>query len=389
MSEEEQAGLPEGQELGVEESNVDAAGFAKVDLNRATAEELRQLPGIGPTLAARIVDYRAELGPFGHPAEISGVSGISEAAYSRMADRLSVSAIEPVLPPEPETVLLEPEAPEEVPVLEMGPEAEDVDWMVPEPELVEAEEPEDETVVAEAPEPEPERVAEPPPRGPEPPLVEVVQARGGCGRLILVGLLSAILGAALALLLIFLVNGTLDFQATAIRAAQDEVLRMEGVVGALDQQIEDLEGRFEALQELDALVTETRTGLRTLSADLDGVNSTVESLVETQGAIRQEFANLRGDLDGMGSHVNVLDRRLSEAERQIGSLNETVEGLSESIRRFDAFLAGLQALLNDVQGVLIPTPTPWITPAVTPQETPIPRPQVTVIPLPTATPPLP
>ncbi len=356
MCEEEQAGLPEGQELGAEEGAVDAAGFAKVDLNKATAEELRQLPGIGPTLAARIVDYRAEFGPFGDPAEIGGVSGISGATYSRLEDRLTAGAVEPALPPGPETVVPEPEAPEEVPVLEVVSETEDVDWRVPEPELADAE-PEDETVVAEAPEPEPERVVKPP-RGPEPPLVEVVQARGGCGRLILVGLLSALLGAGLALGLIFLVNGTLDFQATAIRAAQDEVLRMEGVVGALDQQVEDLEGRLEALQELDALVTETRTTLRTLSADLDGVNATVESLVETQGAIRQEFANLREDLDGVDSHANVLDRRLGEAEGQIASLNGIFDSVSESIRRFDAFLRGLQGLLNDTPGVLVPTPTP-------------------------------
>ncbi len=366
MSEEEQAGLPEGQEFDAEQGAVDAAGFAKVDLNRATAEELRQLPGIGPTLAARIVDYRAESGPFGHPTEISGVSGISDATYTRLEDRLSAGAVEPALPPGPETVVPEPEAPEEVPVLEVVSETEDVDWRVPEPELADAE-PEDETVVAEAPEPEPERVVKPP-RGPEPPLVEVVQARGGCGRLILVGLLSALLGAGLAVGFIFLINGTLDFQATAIRAAQDEVLRMEGAVGALDQQVEDL----------DALVTETRTELGTLSADLDGVNATVESLVETQAAIRQEFANLRGDLDGVDSHANVLDRRLSEAERQIGSLQGIFDSVSESIRRFDAFLGGLQELLNNTQGALVPIPTPW--------ETPVPRPEVTVIPLPTSTP---
>ncbi len=357
MSEEEQAGLPEGQELGAEEGAVDAAGFAKVDLNKATAEELRQLPGIGPTLAARIVDYRAEFGPFGDPAEIGGVSGISGATYSRLENRLTAGAVEPALPPGPETAVPEPEAPEEVPVLEVGSETEGVDWTVSEPELVD-EEPEDEPVAVEALEQEPERAAKAPPRGPEPPLVEVVQARGGCGRLILVGLLSALLGAGLALGLIFLVNGTLDFQATAIRAAQDEVLRMEGVVGALDQQVEDLEGRLEALQELDALVTETRTTLRTLSADLDGVNATVESLVETQGAIRQEFANLREDLDGVDSHANVLDRRLGEAEGQIASLNGIFDSVSESIRRFDAFLRGLQGLLNDTPGVLVPTPTP-------------------------------
>src|SRR5512143_3954636 len=40
---------------------------AAMDVDRATAEELIRLPGIGPALAARIVAERAENGPFGGP----------------------------------------------------------------------------------------------------------------------------------------------------------------------------------------------------------------------------------------------------------------------------------------------------------------------------------
>ena len=208
---------------------------------------------------------------------------------------------------------------------------------------------------------------EAPPRGPEPPLVEVVQARYGCGRLILVGLLSSLLGAVLALALLFLINGTLDFQAAAIRAAQDEVLRMEVLVGALNVKVAELEERVGAIQELDARLTDTQSGLRRLSADLDDVKGRFELLAETQDALRQEFTNLREDLDGLAVHVSVLDRRVSESETQIAFLNRKIEILGESISRFDAFLVGLQALLNESQGALPPTPTPWITPMPHPQ----------------------
>lgn len=426
MSEQEWGESPEGQELVQEEDVVEAvetadtaqepadadlgavdADLPKMDLNTATEEELRQLPGIGAALAARIVDYRTEIGPFGEPAEITAVAGVSEATYARLADQLNVGAVETPLALEPETALPEPEVLEEAPEPVVEPEMEEaVDWVdsEPEPAEMEIEGPEGVPVLvsepmateagpAELPEPEPdlEDVVEAPARGPEPPLVEVVQARYGCGRLILVGLLSSLLGAVLALAFLFLINGTLDFQSAAIRAAQDEVLRMEVLVGALNVKVAELEERVGAIQELDARLTDAQSELRRLSADLDDVKGRFELLAERQDTLRQEFTNMREDLDGLAVHVSVLDRRVSEVETQVAFLNRKIEILGESINRFDAFLAGLQALLNESQGTLPPTPTPWITPMPSPTawETPTLRPQVTVIPLATPTPPTP
>ena len=62
----------------------------KTDLNTATAEELRQLPGIGPTLAERIITYRSTAEGFQEPAEITAVPGIGERTYETIADRLAV-----------------------------------------------------------------------------------------------------------------------------------------------------------------------------------------------------------------------------------------------------------------------------------------------------------
>ena len=56
-----------------------------VDLNGATAEELDDLPGIGPVLAERIVDFREENGPFACPEEILAVLGIGPAVYEELA----------------------------------------------------------------------------------------------------------------------------------------------------------------------------------------------------------------------------------------------------------------------------------------------------------------
>ncbi len=62
----------------------------KVDLNSATLAELDSLPGIGPTLAARIVQYRTENGPFASPEELLNVSGIGEKKLAEIRDLVTV-----------------------------------------------------------------------------------------------------------------------------------------------------------------------------------------------------------------------------------------------------------------------------------------------------------
>ena len=55
-----------------------AAPGAKVQLSTATAEQLDEIDGIGPTLAERIIEYRAAHGGFRSLDELSQVEGIGE-----------------------------------------------------------------------------------------------------------------------------------------------------------------------------------------------------------------------------------------------------------------------------------------------------------------------
>jgi comEA protein len=62
----------------------------KVNLNTATAEQLERLPEIGPALAARILEYRQQHGPFLRIEDILEVRGIGERKFEKIRDRLSV-----------------------------------------------------------------------------------------------------------------------------------------------------------------------------------------------------------------------------------------------------------------------------------------------------------
>ena len=65
-------------------SRADAA--QRVDINSATKEELEALPEIGPVKAQAIIDAR----PFSSPEDVMRVSGIKEATYEAIKDRIIV-----------------------------------------------------------------------------------------------------------------------------------------------------------------------------------------------------------------------------------------------------------------------------------------------------------
>ncbi|MDD5604994.1 MAG: ComEA family DNA-binding protein [Dehalococcoidales bacterium] len=72
------------------ESDQMTASEQKVDLNRASEWLLEALPGIGPGTAQKIVSYRSQYGPFRHVKELMNVTGIGEATYIKLSDKITV-----------------------------------------------------------------------------------------------------------------------------------------------------------------------------------------------------------------------------------------------------------------------------------------------------------
>ncbi len=62
----------------------------KININTATLQEFELLPGIGPSIAQRIVDYRAENGNFNAIEDIMKVRGIGQATFEKLQPNITV-----------------------------------------------------------------------------------------------------------------------------------------------------------------------------------------------------------------------------------------------------------------------------------------------------------
>ena len=65
-----------------------AADAAGIDINTASAEELAQLKGVGPSHAAAIVVYREKNGPFEKPEDLIQVPGIGQKTFEKNKDSI-------------------------------------------------------------------------------------------------------------------------------------------------------------------------------------------------------------------------------------------------------------------------------------------------------------
>ena len=68
----------------------EGAAIKKININEEDRDALTVLPGVGRSLAMRIVEYRNKNGPFASVEDIKKVSGIKDSLFNKIKDKITI-----------------------------------------------------------------------------------------------------------------------------------------------------------------------------------------------------------------------------------------------------------------------------------------------------------
>jgi comEA protein len=89
-TEKEETRTVESGSTNPNETEAEQTSPQKMDINAANAYELEGLPGIGPVLARRIIEYREKHGRFQTLSELKKVTGIGDAKLEAVRNRVHI-----------------------------------------------------------------------------------------------------------------------------------------------------------------------------------------------------------------------------------------------------------------------------------------------------------
>lgn len=84
----EEGVMPQG--LTSSPSDPGGAKQGKINLNKADETQLQNLPGIGPSKAAAILEYRETNGPFKSVEDLKNISGIGDKTFEKLKDLITI-----------------------------------------------------------------------------------------------------------------------------------------------------------------------------------------------------------------------------------------------------------------------------------------------------------
>lgn len=79
-----------GNNVVIESKNGEKGENKKVNINTANQSELEKLPGIGPAIASKIIEYRQQNGKFENIEDLQNVKGIGDAKFGNIKEYVVV-----------------------------------------------------------------------------------------------------------------------------------------------------------------------------------------------------------------------------------------------------------------------------------------------------------
>lgn len=286
----------------------------KIDPNRADAETLQKLPGIGPSLARKIMDAR----PFAGADDLMNVRGLGKVLLERVKpflmfeesekipkDNLKEEGKETKVPTdrqpadELETSIISSDGQKEGDLKDSRPVYEAQEDVEPRPERA------DDKDVQEKPKVVPVKKTR---------LVRAFSRTETIWLVVSVGVLILIVSLLINLAIIGGINGTLDFnRLQAVEQLEKDLSVLEGDLESLTSTVDTFDQRITPLEGLTGRMTSVETLMDTLEGDVEDALASV---------------------DAMQSDLETLS-------------NETTR-LSGRVDRFDSFLEGMRQLINEI-----------------------------------------
>ncbi len=286
----------------------------KIDPNSADAETLQKLPGIGPSLARRIIDSR----PFAGAEDLMNVRGLGKGLMERVKPFLMFEESEKIpkdsskeegketkvsterQPADKlETSIISSDGQKEIDIKDSQPVYEAQEDVESKPERVDDED------IREKPKVVPVKKTR---------LVKAFSRTETIWLVVSVGGLMLIFSLLINLAIIGGINGTLDFnQLQAVEQLENDLSVLEGNLESLASNVSTFDQRITPLEGLSGRMTSVETLMDTLEGDVE------DALVS---------------VDAMQSDLETLS-------------NETTR-LSGRVDRFDSFLEGMRQLINEI-----------------------------------------
>lgn len=247
----------------------------RVNPNTASLDELRQLPGIGASLAQRVIEAR----PFEGPEDLRRVPGLGEAAILRLAPHLNFTTPEPgeLAADEPPGSLAAEEASEE-------------------------EQP--------APPPSPAAPSRPaaPPRPPYSRSETLWLVAGA-------SVASFLLSMILTLALLAGINGTLNFgRHQSVRQLQSDLAAAQQTLDGTVGDLQSVSRRLEALEGLSGRMNTVEEQVTGLQSDVDRALASVQSM-------QTSFDSLQEEARALSQRVERFDTFLEGLTQLLGTLS--------------------------------------------------------------------